>query len=343
VSTTVAPGGVGKSSLAIVEALAIATGRPLLGIMPNERTKVWLYNGEDSYDELQRRVAAVAKHFDISPRELEGWLFLDTGQRSPILLTDGSGPDGTRVASLEGTIVAHDIGVLILDPFVSLHRLSENDNNHIDRLVKALAGVAARTQCAVEVVHHTRKTNGTEVSVEDGRGASALLNAVRSARVINPMSDKEARDWGVDLNRRRSFFRAYSGKSNFAPPSDQSTWFELVSAPLGNGTSEHPEDWIGVVTRWHPPKAFDHVTHHHMQTVWERVANGEWRMSDQSPNWVGEVVADVLRLDVKDRAHRKKIKGLLATWIGNGLLKIEHRHDDRRRKRPFIVQGEWKE
>jgi hypothetical protein len=60
ISTTVAPGGVGKSSLGIVEALAIATGRDLLGVRPDEQTNVWLWNGEDPLDELQRRVTAAA-------------------------------------------------------------------------------------------------------------------------------------------------------------------------------------------------------------------------------------------------------------------------------------------
>jgi hypothetical protein len=47
VTALLAPGAVGKSSLTVVEALAIVIGRPLLGIMPNERSNVWLWNGED--------------------------------------------------------------------------------------------------------------------------------------------------------------------------------------------------------------------------------------------------------------------------------------------------------
>ena len=46
-SATFAPSGSGKSNLMIVEALAIATGRPLLGITPPKRARVWYWNGED--------------------------------------------------------------------------------------------------------------------------------------------------------------------------------------------------------------------------------------------------------------------------------------------------------
>jgi hypothetical protein len=47
IATTIAVGGIGKSSLLIVEALAIGTGKPLLGITPRERVNVWIWNGED--------------------------------------------------------------------------------------------------------------------------------------------------------------------------------------------------------------------------------------------------------------------------------------------------------
>jgi hypothetical protein len=42
-----APGG-GKSSKRLVEALAMASGRVLLGVKPVEKLKVWYWNGEDS-------------------------------------------------------------------------------------------------------------------------------------------------------------------------------------------------------------------------------------------------------------------------------------------------------
>ena len=41
-SATLAQGAAGKSSLVIVEALSIITGRPLLGVTPNETGNVWI-------------------------------------------------------------------------------------------------------------------------------------------------------------------------------------------------------------------------------------------------------------------------------------------------------------
>jgi AAA domain len=47
VSGTVASGGMGKSALVLVEAIAMVTGRDLLGHRPRGKFRVWYINGED--------------------------------------------------------------------------------------------------------------------------------------------------------------------------------------------------------------------------------------------------------------------------------------------------------
>ena len=72
------------------------------------------------------------------------------------------------------------LDVLIIDPFVSCHRVTENDNNAIDAVTKAWARVADAANCAVELVHRVRKGE-QEVTVESARGggsSSAALSAL---------------------------------------------------------------------------------------------------------------------------------------------------------------------
>jgi len=76
-SVTVAPGGLGKSTLVLVECIAMATGRDLLGIRPNSLCKVIYFNAEDPLDEIQRRVLAICDFFSIPQRELIGQLFIN--------------------------------------------------------------------------------------------------------------------------------------------------------------------------------------------------------------------------------------------------------------------------
>lgn len=236
VSTTVSPGGVGKSSLGTVEALALVTGRDLLGVNPDERTNVWIWNGEDPLEELQRRVMAVALQYRIDEEAVAGRLFVNSGRdtENVIAVQNGSGTVicAPVVEAIIRTIKENNIGLVIIDPFVSSHRVTENDNNAKDIVSKTWARIAHDTGCAVELVHHTRKTGGSEVTVEDGRGAVALLAAARSARVLNPMSKDEAAKAGVE--HPRLHFRVDNGKANLAPVS-KAQWFRLASVPLGNG------------------------------------------------------------------------------------------------------------
>jgi hypothetical protein len=64
-SATIAPGGVGKSSVILTDAIAMATGRDLLGSKPSQRLRVWCWNGEDPSDEMDRRIAAICLHYKI--------------------------------------------------------------------------------------------------------------------------------------------------------------------------------------------------------------------------------------------------------------------------------------
>jgi len=77
ISTTVSPGGLGKTSNSIVEALSMASDRSLLGERVHEQCRVWLFN-EDPRDELDRRIAAACIHFGINPEEVRGRLFVDS-------------------------------------------------------------------------------------------------------------------------------------------------------------------------------------------------------------------------------------------------------------------------
>jgi hypothetical protein len=53
-----------------------------------------------------------------------------------------------------------------------------------------------------------------EISVEDARGAGALLNASRSARVLNKMTKQEAKDVGIDEALAWRHFRVDNGKAS---------------------------------------------------------------------------------------------------------------------------------
>jgi hypothetical protein len=338
---TVAPGGVGKSSLGIVEALAIATSKPLLGIAPNERTNVWYFNGEDPQSELERRVAAAGKHYGIDPAETNGRLFVDSGRSSAIRLAE-MGPNGARIAQIVvnnviHTIKTNNIGLLILDPFVATQSVSENDNPAIETVAALLAKIADETGCAIEVVHHARKTGGAEVTAEDSRGGSSLVNKARSVRTLNRMTPNEGEKFGVESP---SFYFRVGGmndKANLAPPA-QARWHRTTGLELGNG------DQVAVVVAWKPTGLFEGLSTSDLKAVQAKIAAGRWRESSQSKDWAGHAVAAVLKLDIvgrdaKAKANRARVASLLDVWIKNDALRVAEGKDSKSMPRSFIERG----
>ena len=343
-SATVAPGGVGKSALVTAEALAMVSGKPLLGVTPPRAMRVWLWNLEDPQEETARRIQAGALHYHLSAEDIGDRLFVDSGrdQRLVIAVAARNGAVIVRpvIDGLIAEILTRKIDVIVIDPFVSCHEASENDNGAMDMIAKEWAGVADRGNCAVHLIHHTRKLGGneTEVTVESSRGAKALTDACRSVRAINRMTEKEGQDSGVD--NPRLHFRAFNDKANLAPPADHSDWFKIESVQLGNGPDGHG-DSVGVVTTWEWPSAFGNVSTDDLFRVQKAIAGGAWRQSVSAKGWAGAAVADVLGLDLDDPAAKAKVKTLLRTWIDNKALKVVQRPDDSRHDRPFIEVDQW--
>jgi AAA domain len=346
-SSTIAPGGIGKSSLSLIDLVGMASGRNLLGgaCAPRPLT-VWYLNLEDPQEEIDRRISAILIHYQIDYEDIRGRLFVNSEEE---LIIAEKTRDQTLICrpvvdALKSEISDLGIDVAIVDPFVSCHRVPEIDNGAIDTVAKTWAAIARETDSSIDLVHHVRKPSGTqsEFSVNDARGASSLIGATRSNRVLNRMTKEEAEKAGIPAEERRFYFRVDKGeKDNMRPPLEKAEWFKLVGVSIGNGTEEAPADNVGVVTKWEMPSAFDGVTAADLLRVQQRITKSEWRSDQRSPAWAGNAVAEVLRIDPSDKKDRTRINRLLNTWIANGALKIAVREDGKRMPKEFIEVGEW--
>lgn len=346
VSVTVAPGGVGKSSLTLVEALCLTSGRQLLGEWV-DRTglRAWVYNLEDPRDELDRRVIGAMIFHGVSVSDIGdetgSRLFLDTGRERPLCTAIDIRGDVTIVRpemeALEAALKARQIDVLIVDPFVSSHRVSENSSGAIDLVAKEWARLADRCNCAIELVHHTRKTGGADATTEDGRGSTALLGAARSGRVLNKMSEDDRKKAGVDGDPA-TYFGIDRDKANLAPAGGRQ-WIRMASVDLGQG------DHVGVAQSWKWPDAFEGIGVRHLIDTQKEVAR-RWeignppRFSDQAgAEWIGALIGEICGLDPdQDKAQ---IKTVLKGWMNSGSMVKAEWTDAKRMKRPVIEVGEW--
>lgn len=337
VSVDVAAGGTGKSSVKIGEALAMASNRDLYGSeIHGGPLTVWLYNLEDPAEETERRIHATAKWFHLKPEELSGYLFVDSGRDQRCVIATET-EYGARIAQpvyeqLKAQILEWNIDVLIVDPFVSSHEVSENDNRAIDAVTKAWGRLADECNCSINLVHHVRKGNGSEANADSARGAKSLVDGARSVQVFNRMTPDEASLAGIAEDQRGFYFRVQNDKANLAPP-DRAAWYRMNNVSLDNG------DQVGVACPWKWPELFEGISTRHLIAAQKVVAEGEWRADPRSKEWVGLAVAQVLDLDPEKA--RKRIAKVLKQWVDNGSFEIVEKPDDNRMMRKFVVVGKW--
>jgi hypothetical protein len=351
VSGTAAMSGTGKSNMSITEALAMASGRQLLhDTVPARPLRVVLINLEDTRNTMEKRIAAVMRHYGLTAADIGDRLIVKAKGEIKIkiakLLRSGDVERSTQtIKALTNLMLAQRADVLSIDSFIRTHGVNENNNTEIKEVVECFEEVASAANGAVHLWHHTRKMGGEKASVEAARGAQAFIDACRSVRIMDVMTRKERDELKTivpDIGEPGYYFRAFNGKRNFAPPSDQSDWFRYVSVRLRNWSSEFEDDGdsMGVVTPWQYPAATIPIT---TTTEVDRAcavirAGGPWRhdpRSTQEP-WVGVAVARALGLDLLDQRVKRAVAGLVRDWLAAGRLRRVMRPDARRQQRAYV-------
>ncbi len=342
VSSIIAAGGLGKSSLTLTIALELVSGEQILHDKVYGKKKVWLWNGEDPIEELQRRIIGACKFHSLKEVDLCGGLFVNSGIEMPIIIAQTEKGkkavvDTIAVSQIIDTIKTNSIDCVVIDPFISSHRVEENDNGAIDLVVKTWARIAFEANCGVLLVHHSGKTGGNAANAESSRGASSFLGALRAAWVLNPMSKDEAEK--ANIENQYSFVSIANAKANLAPREAKAKWFEIKSVDIGNG-GEFGGDFVGVTATWKWPDPFEDISVDDLRKCQDAIAKGKWRDNPQSKDWVGSIIGQVLGLDIENKADKSKVFGLQKTWLANGALKKVEGYDERRVKRDFVEVGE---
>jgi hypothetical protein len=207
----------GKSFLALEMLVAVAAGVPCLRrFQPARRGPVLLYAAEDALRLVRTRLEGICHAARISLAELPIHVIT-----APTLRLDVA--DDRQ--QLQATIAALRPILLVLDPFVRLHRIDENASSEVAPLLAYLRELQRRFALAVVLVHHARK------------GAHAL----RAGQALRGSSEFHA--WGdSNLYLRRIEDRLLLSMEHRAAPSqsglplawsavDDALAFHIVDAP----------------------------------------------------------------------------------------------------------------
>jgi hypothetical protein len=329
VTTIGGAGGVGKTAYIMAVALSVALGRPLLGEEVHERGNVLVYNLEDGEVEMHRRLLAAMQHYGVSAHELDG-LHMRSGLDKPLIIATETSRGPQREDAVEELInylLDNDIKLLIVDPFIKSHRLSENKNEHLDFVATLWAEVAQRAQCAVVLIHHFRK-GGVRGSADSFRGGSSLVDACRAALTLTKITPREARRFGIKSQREQQrYVHIALAKGNMSMGADETLWIRLTSVLLPN------KDDVQVAERWEPPSDAVEVPAAEAVRVLEILSGApsvgeqytlDYRSKDR---WAGKVLVDVL-------GHtEKQAKKTLQGWQVSGQI-IETQYVRRSNRKP---------
>jgi hypothetical protein len=155
-----------KSFLALDMAVAVASGTPCLRRFPAvRRGRVLLFAAEDSLAVVRQRLVGIAAATNTALDALDIHVIVAPVVRLDVEL------DRTR---LEDTVRALRPVLLVLDPFVRLHRVDENASAEVAPLLDYLRGLQRRYKVSVVLVHHARKGGSHLRAGQALRGSSEL-------------------------------------------------------------------------------------------------------------------------------------------------------------------------
>jgi hypothetical protein len=153
-----------KSFLALDLAVAVASGTPCLRHFAVPRSGgVLLYAAEDALHIVRQRLEGICAATGQALADLDIQVITAPSVRLDL--------DADR-RNLQETVARLHPRLLILDPFVRLHRIDENASGEVAPLLAYLRELQRRHAVAVLVVHHAKKGGGSVRAGQALRGSS---------------------------------------------------------------------------------------------------------------------------------------------------------------------------
>jgi hypothetical protein len=150
---TIAPSGAGKSVLAVQKAVLWACGRPAFGIRPRAPLRSLIIQAEDDEGDTIE-MARMIDHLELDPKERE----LVQKNTHIEFVNDVTSDEFLKVS--DGFLRQWPCDVLFVNPYTSYSGCDIKDDGENSRFLRnGLNPLLTRHKCAVDLVHHTPKTN----------------------------------------------------------------------------------------------------------------------------------------------------------------------------------------
>jgi hypothetical protein len=254
-SGVAAPPGVGKTTFSFQ--IAIAFGLDLnfgpWSPVPGGGGRVWLFNGEEPREELDRRFLAACIEMGVESAEAARRVAYNSGldERLTLVRLD---PRGETVRSpdvdlIKARIRASGFKLFIVDPLIEIHAVKE-DTEGFHAIGAALREIAHDCDCAVLFFHHTPKAANADTAAGDMnamRGGGPIVGVARFIATMFSMTTKDAEEYGVPARERLRYVRFDDAKANMAMMSAEPQWWAKLGVSIDNAHGVRPADNIGVL------------------------------------------------------------------------------------------------
>lgn len=226
VGVFIAPGGTGKTTMLLFQAVHIVLGRELFGYEVFNPGPVLILTAEDSRDSLVARLRFVCAALELDAEEI-------AAVRQGVIITDVSGT-GFKMTTMQQQVVvpSKDVdrfiraaeaihpALVVIDPAVSFGVGESRVNDSEQGLIDAARLVRNRLKCGVIYIHHTGQAaaRGKSLDQYSGRGGSAFADGSRMVHVLQPV---DAQEWlkvtGTELEKGESGLVLARPKISYSP------------------------------------------------------------------------------------------------------------------------------
>jgi hypothetical protein len=197
--------------------------------------------------------------------------------------------------------------------------------------------VADETKSAIGLVHHIRKGNGEDASIDSVRGAGSLIGAARAARVVNKIGEDDALKLGIPLDDAKGLFRVDDGKANLAPPASAAVYRKMIGVKIENG------EWIGVCVPFELPDEWEGMDEKTVNRILGLINAGistddgiehySSRPQDKE-RFAGSIITTYSFDSAKHTKNDAQAKRIIKHWMETGLLEeFEYKSPKQRKDR----------
>ena len=333
VSILVAPPGSGKSLLTLQMGLMMGTGKEWGGWRPRAAVKTLIINAEDDNDEMRRRLYAACQEMGINDwGELRDRVAVAEAPGN-IIVAKADSRTKTVIAQpmveqLIATVKENAFDVLVVDPFAETFEGDENSNSELKWAAVLWRRIARECNCAVMLVHHTRKFNAEAGDMDSARGGGALVGVARIVSTLFQMTEEEAVIFNVKPDERHLYLRFDDAKANLSLVTFTARWFCKKTYVLPNGSEDEPADEIGVLMPWVPQSVFTRASTETLNHILDVIDAGVLDKDGQptgdlytaankgrgNKRWAGDVIKSLVECSTKEAQQ------VLDMWLLNHVI-----------------------